>query len=218
MISRVMDFNRHRDRIICLLVVGAFSAGFIPQEAALTFVTEDEVFGAPRVVRQKAPPRLSAMLAALDDLAPGDLVVHADHGVSRYEGLVSLAVGPAESDFLLLTYQGGDKLYLPADRMGLISKYRGPDEGKPGPGPAGRPEAGPGPRAGVKRAVEAIATGPGGAIRRRAAILKGHAFSQPDKDFPEFEAHFAYQETPDQARAIDEVISRSGPSPGPWTG
>lgn len=187
------------------LVVGALSAGFTPQEPALTFVTEDEVFGAPRVVRQKAPPRLSTMLAALDDLAPGDLVVHADHGVCQYGGLVSLAVGPAESDFLLLTYKGGDKLYLPADRMRLISKYRRPDEGKPALDRlGGRSWARTKGR--VKKAVEAIARDLVELYAARS-YLKGHAFSPPDKVFREFEAHFAYQETPDQARAIGEVIN-----------
>jgi len=186
------------------LAVGALSAGFIPEEPALAFITEDEVFGAPRVVRHKAPPRLSAMLAALDDLVPGDLVVHADHGIGRYVGLVSLAVGPAESDFLHLAYLGGDKLYLPADRMGLISKYRSPDEGKPALDRlGGRNWARTKSR--VKKAVEAIARDLVELYAARS-FLKGHAFAQPDSAFKEFEAGFAYQETADQAKAIEDVI------------
>ncbi|MFH1059467.1 MAG: transcription-repair coupling factor [Pseudomonadota bacterium] len=186
------------------LCLGSLGAGFAPAELPITFVTEDEVFGAPRVVRQKAPPKLSALLAALDDLAPGDLVVHVDHGVGRYEGLLSMAVGPAESDFLLLTYHGGDKLYLPADRIGLISKYRGPEGAAPALERLGG-KAWQKTRSRVKKAVEAIARDLVELYAARS-FQKGFAFAQPDSAFREFEAAFRYQETPDQARAIEEVI------------
>ena len=187
------------------LVVGALGAGFAPSELPLTLVTEDEVFGAPRVVRQKAPPRLSAMLAALDDLGPGDFVVHVDHGIARYEGLSSMAVGAAESDFLLLTFQGGDKLYLPADRMGLISKYRGPGDAPPPLDRLGG-KAWLKTKSRVKKAVEAIARDLVELYAARS-FQKGHAFAPPDGAFREFEAAFPYQETPDQAKAILDVIA-----------
>jgi transcription-repair coupling factor (superfamily II helicase) len=187
------------------LVQGGLSAGFAPAETGLCFVTEDEVFGAARVVRHKAPARLSAALAALDDLAPGDYVVHVDHGIGQYQGLSSMAVGAAESDFLLLTYQGGDKLYLPADRMGLISKYRGPDDAKPALDRLG----GKGwerTKKRVKKAVEAIARDLVELYATRS-YLKGHALPPPGSEFREFEAGFPYEETPDQARAIEEVVA-----------
>ncbi|MBI4799254.1 MAG: transcription-repair coupling factor [Desulfarculus sp.] len=187
------------------LVMGALGAGFAPQELPLTLVTEDEVFGAPRVVRQKAPPRLSAMLAALDDLTPGDFVVHVDHGIGRYEGLSSMAVGPAESDFLLLTFQGGDKLYLPADRMGLISKYRGPGDTPPPLDRLGG-KAWHKTKSRVKKAVEAIVRDLVELYAARS-FQKGHAYAPPDSAFREFEATFPYQETPDQAKAIEDVVA-----------
>ncbi len=187
------------------LLQGALSAGFTPAELPLTIVTEDEVFGAVRVVRQKAPPRLSAALAALDDLSPGDYVVHVDHGIGVYQGLSTMAVGPAESDFLLLTYKGGDKLYLPADRMGLISKYRGPDEGTPNLDRMGG-KAWTRTKKRVQKAVDAIARDLVELYAARS-FLKGHPFSAPGSDFREFEAAFPYEETPDQASAIEDVIA-----------
>jgi len=187
------------------LLQGALSAGFTPAELPLTFVTEDEVFGAVRVVRQKAPPRMSAALAALDDLAPGDYVVHVDHGIGLYQGLSTMAVGPAESDFLLLTYKGGDKLYLPADRMGLISKYRGPDDAKPNLDSLGG-KAWERTKKRVQKAIDAIARDLVELYAARS-FLKGHSFSAPDTDFREFEASFPFEETPDQARAIEDVIA-----------
>ncbi len=187
------------------LLQGELSAGFSPAELPVTFVTEDEVFGAVRVVRQKAPPRLSAALAALDDLAPGDYVVHVDHGIGLYQGLHTMAVGAAESDFLIITYQGGDKLYLPADRMGLISKYRGPDGAKPSLDRLGG-KAWARTKKRVQKAVDAIARDLVELYAARS-FLKGHAFPPPGSDFREFEASFPYQETPDQARAIEDVIA-----------
>ena len=187
------------------LLLGRLSRGFTPETPALTYVTEDEVFGAARVARKKkSQPKLSAMLAALDDLTQGDLVVHVDHGVGRYEGLVSLVVGPAESDFLLLRYKGGDKLYLPADRMGLISKYRGPDDSKPSLDQLG----GKGwekVKGRAKKAVEAIARDLVDLYAARS-MQKGHAFGRPGADYKEFEAEFPYQETPDQSLAISDVL------------
>ena len=187
------------------LLQGALSAGFTPAELPLTLVTEDEVFGAVRVVRQKAPPRLSAALAALDDLNPGDYVVHVDHGIGLYQGLSTMAVGPAESDFLLITYKGGDKLYLPADRMGLISKYRGPDEAKPNLDQMGG-KAWTRTKKRVQKAVDAIARDLVELYAARS-FLKGHSFNAPGSDFREFEAAFPYEETPDQASAIEDVIA-----------
>ena len=200
-----LDRVRLRGRGDLHLLEGALGAGFSPRELPLVLVTEDEVFGAPRVVRQKAPARLSAALAALDDLTPGDYVVHVDHGIARYQGLMSMAVGPAESDFLLLTFRDGDKLYLPADRMGLISKYRGPDDTPPRLDRLGG-KAWKRTRSRVRKAVEAIARDLVELYAARS-FLKGHAYAPPGRDFREFEAGFPYQETPDQAAAISEVVA-----------
>ncbi len=187
-----------------MLMLGTLTAGFEPEDRPLCFVTEDEVFGTPRIVRQKAPKSLSAMLAALDDLSPDDLVVHVDHGVGRYLGLRTMAVGAAESDFLEIAYQGGDRLYLPADRMALISKYRGPDGAAPALDRLGG-KAWVKTKSRVKKAVEAIAHD---LVELYAArqVAKGHRYAPPDSEYREFEAGFPYEETPDQAQAIEEVI------------
>ncbi|MCB2185290.1 MAG: transcription-repair coupling factor [Deltaproteobacteria bacterium] len=186
------------------LLVGGLLHGFAPADLPLCLVTEDEVFGAPRVVRQKAPPKLSAMLAALDDLVPGDLVVHVDHGVGQYLGLKSMAVGPAESDFLEIVYHGGDRLYLPADRMGLITKYRGPGDAKPSLDRLGG-KVWARTKGRVKKAVEEIAQDLVELYATRR-VHKGHVYHAPDRAYREFELGFPYSETPDQARSISEVI------------
>ncbi|MBU1274439.1 MAG: transcription-repair coupling factor [Proteobacteria bacterium] len=194
------------------LMEGGLTAGLAPAELPVCFITEDEVLGAPRVVRHKAPPRLSEMLAALDDLEPGNLVVHLDHGVGRYEGLTTVAVGAAESDFLHLTFAGGDKLYMPADRMGLISKYRGPEEAKPKLDRLGG-RAWLRVKSRAKKAVELIAHDLVELYAARS-VAKGKSFAPPDSGFREFEAGFPWEETPDQARAIQDVLADlSAPKP-----
>ena len=194
------------------LMEGGLTAGMAPEELPVCFITEDEVFGASRVVRHKAPPRLSEMLAALDDLEPGDLVVHLDHGVGRYEGLTTVAVGAAESDFLHLSFADGDKLYLPADRMGLISKYRGPEDAKPKLDRLGG-RAWVRAKSRAKKAVELIAHDLVELYAARS-VAKGKSFTPPDRAFREFEAGFPWEETPDQARAIEDVLADlSAPKP-----
>ncbi len=187
------------------LLVSGIGHGFILTDSLLLLVTEDEVFGAPKVVRQKAPPKMSAMLAALDDLNSGDLVVHAEHGIARYQGLQTMEVGASESDFLLLTFQGGDKLYVPADRMGVVSKYRGPGETSPPLDRLGG-KLWARTKGKIKKAIEAIARDLVELYAARRS-RKGHAFAQPDLSYREFESSFPYEETPDQAKAIEDVIS-----------
>jgi transcription-repair coupling factor (superfamily II helicase) len=187
------------------LVIGELKQGFSLSDTNLVVITEDEVFGAPKVIRQKAPPRMSAMLAALDDLAPGDLVVHREHGIALYEGMRAMVVGVAESDFLLLTFQGGDKLYLPADRMGMISKYRGPGEARPALDRLGG-KLWTHTKGKVKKAIETIARDLVELYAARRS-RQGHAFAPPDRAYREFESNFAFEETPDQAQAIAEVLA-----------
>src|SRR3546814_19385342 len=70
-----------------------------------------------------------AFLAELQALTPGDLVVHADHGIGRYEGLVSIPVGQSPHDCVQLAYDGGDKLYVPVENIYVLSRYGSESEG-----------------------------------------------------------------------------------------
>jgi transcription-repair coupling factor (superfamily II helicase) len=203
--SVILSPEQTPDRENICLVTGNIGRGFSLSGSKLIVVTEDEIFGAPKVLRQKLPPRMSALLAALDDLAPGDLVVHSEHGIARYEGMQAMVVGAAESDFLLLVFQGGDKLYLPADRMSLISKYRGPGDVLPPLDRLGG-KMWARTKGKVKKAIEAIARDLVELYAARRS-RKGHAFAPPDSAYREFESTFTFEETPDQARAIGDVIA-----------
>jgi len=187
---------------ICL---GELSGGFRLLSQGLIVLTEDEALGfrAEGRRRKESPPPTD--LTSLADLAEGDYVVHLDHGIGIYRGLVKLTVGREINDFLDLEYQGGDRLYLPVDRLNLVQKYLGVE------GVAPRVERLGGKtweraKKRVKKAVEAIARE---LVELYAArrVLPGHHFTPPDPAFREFEVAFPYEETPDQLQAVQEVLA-----------
>ena len=131
--------------------------------------------------------------------------MHLDHGIGIYRGLVKLTVGSEVNDFLELEYQGGDRLYLPVDRLHLVQKYLGVDGVQPRIERLGG-KSWERTKKKVKKAVEKIARE---LVELYAArrVLPGHHFSPPDPVFREFEANFEYEETSDQLQAIQEVLA-----------
>jgi transcription-repair coupling factor (superfamily II helicase) len=187
---------------ICL---GELSSGFIWANDGLAIITEDEVFGPkhrlPRTPRKE--PRTPWV--AFEDLKAGDLVVHMEHGVGRYAGLVKLEVTGLTNDFLLLEYRDGDRLYVPVDRMNGVQKYVGVDGMTPRLDKMGG-KSWERVKARVKKSIRKMA----GELLKLYAwreVQKGHAFSPHDRYFRDFEAAFEYTETPDQTRAVEEVMA-----------
>ncbi|MFW5735679.1 MAG: transcription-repair coupling factor, partial [Oceanidesulfovibrio sp.] len=160
----------------------------------------------PRAVGRPAPSRRDFVgLKTFDDLNPGDLLVHREYGLARFQGLVRLDLGDVGNDYLLLHYQGDDKLYLPVDRLGLVQRYKGPDGVEPGLDRLG----GVGwmrTREKARKAVEKIAQDLVEMYAYRK-IAKGYGYGPPNEMFREFEASFGFEETPDQERAINEVLA-----------
>ncbi|MCG6892656.1 MAG: transcription-repair coupling factor [Desulfobacteraceae bacterium] len=200
--SRLSDLPRAGGKPAGCL--GSLSAGFTWTGEGIALITADEVFGSTG--RKIRPARPSSQVAALSltDLQSGDIVVHEEHGIGRYMGLVKLTVEGTTNDFLLIVYQGEDRLYLPVERMGLIQKYMGIEGRTPVLDKMGG-TAWERVKAKVKRSAEKIA---GALLEIYAArkVEKGHSFSPSDETFQEFEAGFSYEETPDQASAIEDVL------------
>jgi transcription-repair coupling factor (superfamily II helicase) len=140
----------------------------------------------------------------LQELKAGDLIVHTDHGIGRYGGLQKLAVEGVRNDFLVLVYHDGDKLYLPVDRMGMVQKYMGVEGHVPALDKLGG-RSWQRVKSRVKRQAEKIA---GELLKLYAErkVASGCAFPGPDGAFREFEAGFAFEETPDQLKVIDDVL------------
>ncbi|WDP88334.1 MAG: transcription-repair coupling factor [Desulfobacter sp.] len=184
--------------------LGTLSSGFVPKDDAFCLVTENEIFGKKRIRRRKSPQRnLKTEFIAPEELKNGDIVVHMEHGVGRYEGLCSLSVSGISQDFLLIVYQDEDKLYLPVDRMEMIGKYVGVDGYSPVLDKIGS-KSWIKSKAKAKAEVEKMAADLLDLYAKRR-VSKGFSFSRPDNYYSDFEASFPYEETRDQLRAIDDV-------------
>ncbi len=189
------------------ICIGRVSTGFVWPAERLAVVATEEIFGVRQIRRAKpggSPTRGRARLFDLQELKQGDLIVHADHGIGQYEGLQKLSVEGARSDFLVLVYQGGDKLYLPVDRMAVIQKYMGVDGQQPALDKMGG-RSWERVKARVKRSAEKIA---GELLRLYAQrkVARGFGFEPVDGYLRDFETGFPYEETADQLKVIDQVI------------
>ncbi len=140
-----------------------------------------------------------------DDLKPGDFLVHRDFGIAAFNGLARLNLSGQDADFLLLTYAGGDKLYLPVDRMSLVQRFKGPEGADPGLDKLGGAAWVLGKEK-AKKAIEKIAHDLVEIYARRR-VGKGYAYGLINELYREFEAGFGFEETPDQLRAIQDVLN-----------
>jgi len=185
------------------VLVGDCSTGFQLPSLGLIVLTEEEIFGARRRRLRRPLFQRGAAIASFTDLAPGDLVVHESHGVGRYHGLRTMSVDGRDADFLLLEYAEGGRLYLPVDRLDLISKYMGAPEGA-----ARLDRLGGGAWQRVKESVRAALRQMAEELLRLYAarsVAERNAFP-PDTPWQrEFDAAFRFEETPDQMRAIEDV-------------
>ena len=174
-----------------------------PRGPVLVF-SDTEIFGwRPPQVRRRPRPRVHAPEQAYADLQPGDYVVHVDHGIGRFQGLVQRMTEGVAQDYLLIEYAAGDQLYVPVHQADRITRYVGPDATPPritrlGTGQWQQAKA----RA--RRAAQAVAHELLELYARRQTVV-GHAFG-PDTEWQmALEASFPYEETPDQQRALAEV-------------
>ncbi|MBK7898233.1 MAG: transcription-repair coupling factor [Betaproteobacteria bacterium] len=187
------------------LTVGPLQAGFaLP---GLAFVTETELFaGAPRRTRREAQKKASFdnWLKDLTELKVGDPVVHENHGIGRYQGLVSLDLGEGATEFLELHYANQAKLFVPVSQLHVISRYSGAD---PEAAPVHTLGSGQWEKAKKKAALQARDTAAELlALYAARAARRGHAFAFKEHDYEAFADGFGFEETADQASAIAAVI------------
>ncbi|HHH28345.1 MAG TPA: transcription-repair coupling factor, partial [Polyangiaceae bacterium] len=205
------DFDRApllsppRGQPTVIVAVGPLERGLVAPAEGLSLITEEEIFGARSHRRRaKKPGRRKAqqMLEDLRSLAIGDHVVHVDHGIGRYEGLIHRDVGGHTVDLLVVSYAGGDKLYLPVYRLNQVHKFRGGDGDPKLDRLGGQSFARTKKRA--KKKVRRIADHLLKLYAERQAAV-GEATPAIDDEYRAFEATFPFEETEDQARAIDDV-------------
>ncbi len=186
------------------LLVLPLDHGFTTPEVSV--LTEQDMLGDRLVRRRKKRKDASAFLEELATLSPGDLVVHADHGIGRYEGLTQIKVGNSPHDCVALEYARGNKLYVPVENIELLSRYGSENEGVTLDSLGG--EAWQRRKSRMKERIREIA----GELIKVAALraTRPGVVAEPDSSYPAFVDRFPYEETDDQERAIADVIEDLG--------
>ncbi|RLC68976.1 MAG: transcription-repair coupling factor, partial [Chloroflexi bacterium] len=183
------------------LLQGSLDGGWLLGDR-LTLITDVELFGfvkQPRAGRKRPVPHQWF----LPQLAPGDYVVHVDHGIARFHGLARMSSDGMEREYLVLEYAAGDRLYVPTERMDRISRYVGAGDQAPHLSRLRTPEW----QRTRKRVEESVAEIARGLLDLYSAreVAPGFAFSADSLWQQELEASFPYMETPDQVEAIMTV-------------
>jgi transcription-repair coupling factor (superfamily II helicase) len=183
------------------LVDRSLNGGFAGGPDGLVVVTDRELFGSVRVRRPKAMRRVVPR-DILERLDPGDLVVHIDHGIARYEGMIRRSSGAGDlRDFLQLSFAGADAIFVPVEQIARVTRYSGGEH--PTLSRLGGTEW-LRTKQRVRRAVDDLAEELLALYSARAEA-RGHAFAGDTPWQAEMEASFPYEETVDQLRAAAEV-------------
>ncbi|SMC25081.1 transcription-repair coupling factor (superfamily II helicase) [Andreprevotia lacus DSM 23236] len=199
------DFASARDAV--MLTAAPLYNGFIEAASQLAVITEASLYATvaqSRGKRQQKRSNTDAMLRDLSELKIGDAVVHEAHGIGRYQGLVSMDLGDGPTELLLLQYAGEDKLYVPVSQLHVISRYSG---GSADAAPLHKLGSGAWDKA-KRRVAEQVRDTAAELLNlyARRAARKGHAFEWNHHDYEAFAAGFGFEETADQAAAIEAVL------------
>ena len=194
-----------------LVTVGDLSGGFEMPKFGLVVYSEADLFGettatelsTAAALQKRRRPALGAFISDFRDLKPGDFVVHIDHGIGRFEGLQTLQTGGISREFMLLVYADNAKLFVPVERLDLVSRYSSGEAAAPALdrlGGLGWQKT----KAKAKRAMRDMADE---LLRLYAErkLVRGHAFPSDTPWQEEFEDAFPYELTADQVTAIGDV-------------
>ncbi|MEE9910532.1 MAG: transcription-repair coupling factor [Deltaproteobacteria bacterium] len=202
--SRLLDVIQHPgDAPPFFLREGKISGSFILETMGIACLSEEEIFVKKAPRRRARPIREGYFLKSFGDLKEGDFVVHTDFGIGVYRGLQKITVGIIENDFLVIEYQDGDKLYLPVNALEKIQRYLGPDGYTPKIEKMGG-TSWDAVKERVKKSVRDVAEELVAIYAAREAMER-KSFAPPDRVYEEFCSVFEFEETPDQAKAIEDI-------------
>lgn len=190
------------------MTVSSMEQGLQIDNPALAVISEGQLFGdrvQQRRLRRRRQQDSEALIRNLTELTIGAPVVHEDHGVGRYQGLVTLTIDEITAEFILIEYAQNDKLYVPVSSLDLISRYTGAD---PEHAPLHRLGSGQWEKAKQKAtrrvfdvAAELLE------LQARRAARPGYSFTLVDQEYQAFIQAFPFEETPGQQEAIEAVIA-----------
>ena len=195
------DMASSLETTICGMIVFPLEQGF--EAPGLAIISEQDILGDRLVRRARKAKKAADFLSELSALSPGDLMVHVDHGIGRFEGLRTIQVQGAPHDCLLLVYAENARLFLPVENLELLSRYGSETEGvqldRLGGG------AWQAKKSKLKQRIREIA---GDLIKTAAAreLKDGDILVPAEGAFDEFCARFPYEETEDQLTSIEAVL------------
>ena len=182
------------------------SRGFDLIAEKIHFLSASELFGEKRLLRsqQNKRSRDEGQPVQIDQLTAGDVVVHRDHGIGIFQGLVNMEFSGQQGDFMLIVFRDDDKLYVPVDRLHWVSRYQGLTDQEPKLDSLGSQRW----QTAKKKVTEAVwkIAQELLEIYARRAMRHGHRFTPPGDLYRQLEESFPYDETSGQAKAIDDVI------------
>ncbi len=177
------------------------SNGFIIND--FVYLSSQELYGNNKTITYKSKFRYGSKIKDINKLKPGDFVVHINHGVGKYLGIVTLTVKGLKKDFLMVMYKDSDKLYIPVEKIEYISKYSSNEGVQPKINKLGGTEWAK-QKAKVKGKVKDIAKELLETSAKRK-LSKGFSFLCDDEEQLLFESRFGYEETEDQLKVIKEI-------------
>lgn len=195
--------NKESDRLVKVLT-GHLHQGFYAPEKHQWWITDEEIFGKKTRRAGKRTRDKSAVFSSFSELTDGDYIIHMDHGIGIYRGLVKLEYDVHQNDFLLVEYLGGDKLYVPVDKLNRVQRYVGEEGATPQVDKLGgktwlktKTKAKKAARKLAKELLE---------MQAKRAQMKGTVFGEHQEAYEEFAANFEFEETADQLVAIEDVF------------
>ena len=203
------EIVKSKDKV--LLTAAPFYNGFVLNDSKLkkplAIITEANLYAMvaqSRGKRQQKRSNTDAMLRDLSELKIGDAVVHEGHGIGRYSGLTSMDLGEGETELVVIEYAGNDKLYVPVSQLHVISRYSG---GSADTAPLHKLGSGSWDKS-KRKAAEQVRDTAAELLNlyARRAARKGHAFEWDFHDYQAFSEGFGFEETADQAAAIEAVL------------
>ncbi len=190
-----------------LLVEHRLAKGFDLLDEKIHLLSAAELFGEKRLRagKKKTPGDVAGGALQVGELNPGDIVVHRDYGLGKFLGLFNMEFAGLRGDFMQVEYRGGDKLYVPVDRLHWVSRYQGITDQQPRLDRLGSTRW----QSTKKKVTEAVWKVAQELLQIYAqrAIRKGTRFSMPGELYQELEQSFPYDETSGQLKAIEETIS-----------
>lgn len=209
--NKIIDFLDNRNIILTdnvnkinnkvNLIITALDEGFLFQGEV--YISQNDIFGNKKENHYKSKFKLGSKIRDITKLNVGDYVVHSIHGVGRYQGIKSLVKNGLNKDYLLVVYKNDDKLYIPAERIDLISKFSPKDGFEPKLNKLGSLEWEK-TKLRARKKIEDIAA----QLMELYAIresIKGYSFPKDNDEQISFEKEFTYKETFDQLKVIEEI-------------